>query len=77
VRFPSVSSKDVVRVLRKAGFSDAPKRGKGSHLAFYRERQGRKSLVIVPKRSELPRGTLTAILEQAGLTRDEFMRLLQ
>jgi predicted RNA binding protein YcfA (HicA-like mRNA interferase family) len=33
-------------------------------------------LVIVPKRRDLPQGTLRAIIEQAGLTRSEFLRLL-
>ena len=35
VKLPVVSSDDIVRALRKAGFSYAPKRGKGSHMAFY------------------------------------------
>jgi len=76
VKLPVVSSDNIIRVLKKAGFSYAPKRGKGSHIAFYKEREGKKWLVIVPKRREIPRGTLIAILEQAGLTRDEFLRLL-
>ena len=76
MKLPVVSSDNIIRVLKKAGFSYAPKRGKGSHIAFYKEREGKKWLVIVPKRREIPRGTLIAILEQAGLTRDEFLRLL-
>jgi len=40
------------------------------------EPSGRKSLVIVPQRKELPRGTLAAVLEQAGLTLEEFIDLL-
>jgi predicted RNA binding protein YcfA (HicA-like mRNA interferase family) len=76
-KLPSVSSSDVVRVLRKAGFIDAPHRGKGSHIALYEEKGGRKHLVIIPKRKTLPKGTLLAILDQAGLTRAEFLRLLK
>ena len=76
MKLPVVSSDNIIRVLKKAGFSYAPKRGKESHIAFYKEREGKKWLVIVPKRREIPRGTLIAILEQAGLTRDEFLRLL-
>jgi predicted RNA binding protein YcfA (HicA-like mRNA interferase family) len=34
-------------------------------------------LVIVPERKTLPRGTLRAILDQAGLTKDEFVELLK
>ena len=76
VKLPVVSSDDVIRVLKKAGFSYAPKRGKGSHTAFYKEKEGKKWLVIVPKRKEIPKGTLIAILEQASLARDEFLKLL-
>jgi predicted RNA binding protein YcfA (HicA-like mRNA interferase family) len=76
-RLPSVSSAEVVRVLRKAGFIDAPHRGKGSHIALYDEKERHKHLVIIPKRKALPKGTLLAILDQAGLTRAEFLRLLR
>jgi predicted RNA binding protein YcfA (HicA-like mRNA interferase family) len=31
--------------------------------------------VIVPDRKTLPRGTLRAILDQAGLTKDQFIEL--
>jgi predicted RNA binding protein YcfA (HicA-like mRNA interferase family) len=37
----------------------------------------RTRLVIIPDRKSLPRGTLRAILEQAGLSREEFLRLLK
>jgi len=32
-------------------------------------------LVIVPERKNLPKGTLRSILEQAGLTKEEFINL--
>ncbi len=76
MKLPIVSSDDVVRVLKRTEFSYAPKRGKGSHMAFYKEKEGKRWLVIVPKRKEIPRGTLISIIDQAGLTRDEFLRLL-
>lgn len=74
---PSLSSERLIRALRRAGFEDAPKRGKGSHHALVRrDSDGRIRLVIVPERKDLPRGTLHAILQQAGLTADELRRLL-
>ncbi len=77
-RLPLLSSAQVIQALTRAGFENAPKRGKGSHVAVIRfEPTGRKSLVIVPQRKELPRGTLAAVLEQAGLTLEEFVDLLQ
>ncbi len=45
--------------------------------AFYKKEQDRKRLVIVPKRKEIPKGTLSSILEQAGLTREKFLELLK
>ena len=74
---PILSDRKIIKALRKAGFQYAPKRGKGSHTALYRtDEHGRKMLVIVPKRKQTPRGTLLAILEQAHLSKDEFMELL-
>ena len=77
MKLPIVSSTDIERVLKKAGFNYAPKRGKGSHKAFYKEESGRKYLVIVPERKSIPRGTLMAILEQSGLSKQEFIELLR
>lgn len=77
MRLPSLSSKAIIRVLRDDGFMEAPNRGKGSHRAFVkRDMTGRVRLVIVPHGKDIPRGTLLAILEQAGLSREQFLDLL-
>ena len=77
MRLPSLSSTDIIRALRKAGFDEAPQRGKGSHRAFVKkDSTGRVRLVIVPQGKDVPRGTLVAILEQAGLSKDDFLQLL-
>lgn len=76
-KLPALSSEKVIRALRKRGFRYAPKRGKGSHIALTgSDASGRVRLVIVPKKGELPVGTLHSILEQAGLDRSEFLKLL-
>jgi predicted RNA binding protein YcfA (HicA-like mRNA interferase family) len=75
-KLPVVSSKQVIRILQKIGFEYAPKRGKGSHLAFVKKGKDKTRLVIVPDRKEIPKGTLLAILDQAGLTKEEFIGLL-
>ena len=74
---PAISSKMVIKALRSAGFEDAPKRGKGSHSALVKRSKDKARLVIVPDRKTIPRGTLRAILDQAGLTKDEFIDLLK
>jgi predicted RNA binding protein YcfA (HicA-like mRNA interferase family) len=77
-KLPSLSTLQVVRVLRQAGFVDAPVRGKGSHTALTKtEPNGTLRLVIVPDRKDIPIGTLVAIIKQAGLTRDQFLDLLR
>lgn len=75
-KLPVVSSRQIIRLLQKIGFEYAPKRGKGSHSAFVKKDRDTTRLVIVPDRKEIPKGTLLAIAEQAGLTKEEFIRLL-
>ncbi len=75
-KFPSLSSKQVIKALKSIGFEDAPKRGKGSHIAMVKREPGKIRLVIIPNRKIIPKGTLRSILDQAGLTRDEFISLI-
>jgi len=65
----------LIAVLRKAGFRDAPRRGKGSHTALYRPGDPPK-LVVVPLRKALPTGTVRGIIRQAGVSREELLELL-
>jgi len=76
-KLPILSSKDVIRILRHLDFEPAPKRGKGSHAAFVKKAEEKTYLVIVPLRDEIPRGTLLSIIEQMGLTKIEFIRILR
>ena len=75
-KIPSLSSKQIIKALKSIGFEDAPKRGKGSHIAMVKRESGKIRLVIIPNRKIIPKGTLRAILDQAGLTRDEFISLI-
>ncbi|RLI88190.1 MAG: type II toxin-antitoxin system HicA family toxin [Archaeoglobales archaeon] len=38
---------------------------------------GTRRLVIIPRKDQIPRGTLITILKQAGLTKEEFLELLK
>jgi len=40
-KFPSLSSKQVIKALKSIGFEDAPKRGKGSHIALVKREPGK------------------------------------
>ena len=78
MKLPSVSYSDVIKALSRAGFIYAPKRGKGSHIAMYKiDEDGKYRLVIIPRKKNIPRGTLISILKQAGLSKKEFLRLLK
>jgi predicted RNA binding protein YcfA (HicA-like mRNA interferase family) len=77
MKLPFLSSQEVIKTLRKAGFDYAPKRGKGSHTALFKiDEKGRKLLVIIPRRKDMPKGVLLSILQQANLSKDEFVELL-
>lgn len=71
-KLPVVSGRDVIRALSKAGFHVT--RQRGSHVIL-RHEDGRGT--VVPLHDELDRGTLLAIMHQCGLTRDEFLKLLE
>ena len=76
-KLPILSSKDIIRMLKHLGFDPAPKRGKGSHSAFVKKTEEKTYLVIVPHKDEIPRGTLLSIIDQMGLTKIEFMKIMK
>ena len=74
MRLPVLSGRDVVRALKKADFEELQGRGKGSHIVVFRE--STKTLLTIPNRKELKRGLLRALLRQAGLRVEDFVKLL-
>lgn len=74
-RLPSLKARDVIRALQKAGFSIV--RTTGSHYRLVHDSDPtRQTTVPVHTRKDIPRGTLRSIIDQAGLTVDEFIDLL-
>jgi predicted RNA binding protein YcfA (HicA-like mRNA interferase family) len=72
-RLPNVRAKDIIRALEKAGFELT--RQKGSHVSM--EHPISERTTIVPLHSgEFPRWMLKQIIRDAGLTEDEFRKLL-
>ena len=69
---PQISGRDYVKVLSKVGFY--LKRQQGSHLILRRDEPFTQ--LVVPDHKILDRGTLRAIIRQAGLNVDEFLGLL-
>ena len=71
-KLPAVSGRDVVNALSQIGFEF--KRQVGSHMILKRQLDGKR--LAIPNHREIPKGTLRAIIRQAGLTVDEFVALL-
>jgi len=72
-RLPACTPTDVIRVLERAGWQY--RNATGSHRRY--KHPTRSGTVIVPfHRRDLKRGTLLGIIKDAGLTVDEFVKLL-
>lgn len=70
---PRVSSREVVAALSKAGYEKD--RQRGSHIVI-RQTVHPHRRITVPDHVEIAKGTLRAILREAGLTVEEFRALL-
>ena len=71
-KLPVISGRELVRVLRHVGFE--LDRQKGSHMILFRPEP--QTTLSVPDHRELDRGTLRALLRQAGVSAEELARLL-
>ena len=72
-KLPGVSGRDCLKALQRAGFY--VKRQEGSHLILRRDNPFAQ--LVVPDHKELDRGTLRAIIRQAALGVEEFIKLLK
>lgn len=73
MRLRPVSAEKVVKALNKIGFQ--PVRQKGSHL-FMRHPDGRSTVIPIHPGEELGRGILKEILSDVGMSKEEFLELL-
>ena len=65
-----VNGPEAVRALRRAGFEAV--RQTGSHLIMRKDSR----TVVVPQHKPIKPGTLKGLIEQAGMTVEEFTALL-
>lgn len=70
---PRVSGRDVVKALGKVGYDTD--RQRGSHIVL-RQNVAPHRRLTVPDHAEVAKGTLRAIIRQAGLSVEEFKNLL-
>jgi len=73
VRLPSVSAKEAIRALERAGFEF--QRQRGSHVTL-RHPDSRRTIIVPMHGGDLKRPLLKALLRQAGLSENEFRALL-
>ena len=63
------TAKQILKALRRLGFSEVSQ--KGSHLKVRGIRDGKLQTAIIPMHREIAVGTLSSILRQANVTRQE------
>jgi len=71
-KLPEISGRDCAQALTRVGFNF--RRQTGSHMVLRRDDPFAQ--VVVPDHRVLDRGTLRAIIRQAGLSVGEFLELL-
>lgn len=72
-KLPIVSGRQLCRALAKIGYDEDHQTG--SHIILRNQAPPHRRLTI-PDHKEIAKGTLRSIVRQAGLTLDEFERLL-
>ena len=65
--------REVKHRLEAAGFAEVSQRG--SHVKFARTLAGTVDTAIVPRKGEIPVGTLRSILSQAHITPEDWEKL--
>ena len=72
-RIKPLPVKKIIKVLEKMGFAQI--RHKGSHL-FMRHPDGRTTLITVHPGEDIGKGMIRKIINDAKITRDEWIDLL-
>jgi len=69
-KIPSLSPKKVVGKLKKLEFYR--QRQKGSHIIYINPKTNKRAVVPFHLK-DIPKGTLSALLREAGISREEFL----
>jgi predicted RNA binding protein YcfA (HicA-like mRNA interferase family) len=73
-RLPALTAREVIRALERAGF--VVSRQSGSHCRLIHATDHARKITVPVHSGDLKRGTLRAIIAQAGYTVEEFIALL-
>ena len=71
-KLPVISGVECIKALEKIGF--VVNRQRGSHITLVRQEPSTQ--LTVPNHKTISKGTLRAIIRDAGLTVEEFVNLL-
>ena len=73
MKLPAISGEQAVRAFARVGYE--VDRQRGSHILLRHPEPPHRRLSI-PRHRELAKGTLRKLIREAGLTVDEFVRLV-
>lgn len=74
-KLPVVKAREVIRVATRLGFVFDHQ--KGSHAVYYREKDNARVVIPMHAGKDLRPKTLAGILDDMGVTPEEFRRLLR
>ncbi|MBS3104186.1 type II toxin-antitoxin system HicA family toxin [Candidatus Woesearchaeota archaeon] len=72
-KLPVISGLEVVKALKKFGYEIDHQTG--SHIILRQNKEPFRRMTV-PNHKEIAKGTLRAIIRQAGLSREDFFKLL-
>jgi predicted RNA binding protein YcfA (HicA-like mRNA interferase family) len=73
-KLPSLPAREVIRVAEQIGF--AFDRQRGSHAVYLRASDHRRLVIPVHKGRDLKPGTLRGLIDDMGLSAQEFVAML-
>jgi len=73
-KFPALTAKEAMRKLKRAGFI-FDRQAKGSHEIWLNPITRRRTTIPNHPGATIPKGTLKAIIDAAGLTLEDFLDL--
>lgn len=71
-KYPVLPPNRIIKIMNKFGFEKCSQ--KGSHAKYINYQTGK--IFIIPMHSEIAKGTLKSILEQADIELEEFLKNL-
>ena len=70
-KLPSLTPKKLIKKLESLGFVKDHQRG--SHLVMYNHQTKRRAVVALHLK-DIPKGTLSSLLKEAGVSREEIVK---